>query len=70
MSEMVERVAEKLRAECLAVFGSTWNNDVAARFARAAIDTMREPTEAMALVYADPQEATMYWQAMIDTALK
>jgi len=36
-----ERVAEALRAECLLIFGSTWNLDNANRLARTAIDVMK-----------------------------
>lgn len=68
---MVERVGEALRNECLAVFGSTWSNDVAWRFARTAIKAMREPTEAMkGATYMRDWEALEIWQAMVDAALK
>lgn len=33
----VEIVGEALRQECLKIFGTTWNNDVAWRLARVAI---------------------------------
>jgi hypothetical protein len=38
---MVERVRDALRAECLKVYGTNWNNDVAEEFARAAIAALR-----------------------------
>lgn len=44
---MVHAVAEALRAACLKEYGSNWNYDVSWAFARAAIEAMREPTEAM-----------------------
>lgn len=37
----IERVSERLRAECLEIFGSAWNRDVAERLARAAVDAMQ-----------------------------
>jgi hypothetical protein len=37
MSEMVERVGQALREACLEEFGTCWDNDVAWRFAEAAI---------------------------------
>ena len=46
-SEMVERVGEALSAACMEEFGATWNYDVRQKFARAAIEAMREPTEEM-----------------------
>lgn len=68
---MIERVGEALRKECLEVFGSTWSNDVAWRFARTAIKAMREPTEAMkGATYMRDWEALEIWQAMVDAALK
>lgn len=42
MSDMVERIGEALRKECLAIFGATWSNDVAWRLAQAAIEAMPE----------------------------
>lgn len=79
MSEMVERVA---RAMCEKA-GTDWSDTSGDEYApalinrpfwmqqaRAAIEAMRAPTDRMALVYADPTEAEMYWQAMIDEALK
>jgi hypothetical protein len=46
-SEMVKRVGERLRNECLDVFGATWSYDVAWRFANAAIEEMRTPNDEM-----------------------
>lgn len=71
MESMIERVGERLRKECLEVFGSTWSNDVAWRFARAAIEEMRLHTEAMELAgdeHAD--RGAVVWMAMIDASLK
>lgn len=74
-SEMVERVGAELRRACLAEFGRTWSNDVAWRFARAAIAAMREPTKAMERsYYAACDEAGMVlwktgYRAIIDAAL-
>lgn len=74
MESMVERVGERLRKECLEVFGSTWNYDIAWRFARAAIDELREPTPEMfngANRYMDSPSVNMaWWNAMLDAALK
>jgi hypothetical protein len=80
MSEMVERVGAALRKACLKEYGTNWGNDVAWRFARAALVAMREPTEGMktigdraSLRYgAHDCEVPMsdVWRAMIDEALK
>ncbi|TBG78634.1 hypothetical protein ELG76_04260 [Rhizobium leguminosarum] len=70
---MVERVGERLRKECLEVFGSTWSNDVAWRFARAAIESLRKPTEAMVNETGGGEcnkWARGAWALMIDAALK
>jgi hypothetical protein len=74
---MIERVGERLRAECLEVFGSTWSNDVAWRFARAAIEALREPTEAMEVAgdkasydYLPRHIAVTAYKAMVEAALK
>jgi hypothetical protein len=79
MESMVERVGAELRKECLEVFGATWSNDVAWRFARAAITAMREPTPEMEkglqayldhlTAYDEPSCSTAY-HCMIDAALK
>ncbi len=82
-SEMTQRVGAKLRKECEAVFGASWSNDVAWRFARAAIEAMREPTQQMRLAgiaewsRPDPtpeHESTLVfnavYRAMIDAALR
>lgn len=45
--EMVKKVAEALKAQCLKEFGSTWDYDTTWNFARAAIEAMREPTDDM-----------------------
>jgi hypothetical protein len=71
MNEKVEQVGEALRNECRKVFGSAWSNDVAWRFARVAIEAMREPTEAMiaaALRNNHPRDVET-WRTMIDAAL-
>lgn len=77
MPEMIERVGERLRKECLEVFGSTWSYDVAWRFSRAAIEEMRENTPAMseAMRMANMNIVGGYggpsgWEAAIDAALK
>lgn len=36
--EMVERAAQALRAECLKIFNTNWNNDIAIRFANTALE--------------------------------
>lgn len=69
MSEMVERVAQAICGD-----DNPANILTIHRIrARAAIEAMREPTEAM--VYADtvkewPSDACAAWKAMIDEALK
>lgn len=70
MSEMVERVANVLMREGI---GFTATKDDAEAMARAAIASMREPTEAMVKagfdednLYRHPSES---WPAMIDAAL-
>lgn len=82
-SEMVERVGEALSVACMEEFGATWNYDVRQKFARAAIEAMREPTFSMAnagmhIFSAAPvdtgwrdlaRESGNLWQAMIDAAL-
>ncbi|QND42940.1 hypothetical protein HB770_20740 [Rhizobium leguminosarum bv. viciae] len=69
---MIKRVGERLRTECLTVFGSTWSYDVAWRFAAAAIEAMRDPTTEMfeaAKVHMDSPSSNMaWWNAMIDAA--
>jgi len=77
MSDMVERVAIALCDKAL--WDGAWlqaneteRNEQRYR-ARAAIEAMREPTEAM--VHADtvkewPSDACAAWKAMIDEALK
>lgn len=39
-TNQIERVGEALRRECLAIFGSTWSNDIAWRLASTAIKEM------------------------------
>lgn len=41
----VTDVAEVLKRECMAVFGATWSNDVAMRFARAVLTHLRAQNE-------------------------
>jgi hypothetical protein len=68
MSEMVERVALIMRAACAQP--DTWENR-----ARAAIEAMREPTEAMIAASNREWDGRMShrssgaWRAMIDAAL-
>lgn len=78
-SEMVEQVARAIkRARALPGTNPVARlSDVDRRAARAAIEAMREPTEAMldAACQADGSrrpnpEALIHWQAMIDTALE
>lgn len=78
MNEMIERVA---RAICLADTGLPEGETADARewyrcAARAAIEAMREPTDAMlaeggvAMSFAShPSDANRSWRAMIDAAL-
>jgi hypothetical protein len=82
MSEMIERVARALD-ECHDPSSwhpyDFWDHDFALELARAAIEAMREPTDAMkqagddfsgnlAITHDASGEGT--WQAMIDAALK
>lgn len=74
MSEMVERVA---RAMFEADRGGSWddvreNSKAMWRsFARAAIEAMREPTEAMINVgWRSMNDERLPWEVMIDAALK
>ena len=81
--EMVQRVAEALRAACLKEFGSTWSYDRAWAFARAAIEAMREPNDVMlaagqwtisdnltvSVCVENNRKAAQIWQAMIGKAL-
>jgi len=65
--DMIERVARAIAEQN---HGSTWDEWIDE--ARAAIEAMREPTEAM--INAGDRtdhdvEATMVWRAMIDEAL-
>jgi hypothetical protein len=68
MSEMIERVA---KAICAAYSNDPWDNldahwlRVYRTEARAAIESMREPTGPMLSVGSD-----LMWRAMIDEALK
>lgn len=83
MSEMVDRVANAIRAKSREIYmrvNMRWddpeetqpiNAEEAAEIARAAIEAMREPTKKM--VEAGTYRHAVYeegWQAMIDAALK
>ena len=81
MSEMVERVARSLFQRDVQedVCDGTWEENPALHEriladARAAIEAMREPTEAMsmALPYINfsPIDARFAWRAMVSEALK
>jgi hypothetical protein len=80
MSEMVERARDALRAECIEVFGSNWSNDIAERFARVVMASMRMPTldvltaaynsEPIPSMRADMPHYFRAWRAGIDEALK
>ena len=73
MSEMIERIATVMRAAYVTDINPHWNG-----VARAVIEAMREPTEAMAVAGAEwvddgmalKTSAETVWQAMIDAALK
>lgn len=72
MSEMVERVAESLRASMPGLTNPEawpWKT-----LARAAIEAMREPTEDMADAGAietnSEEDAIECWKAMIEEALR
>ena len=76
---MVERVAKALHkadnpdGSYEGFFAHTPDPQIYERMARAAIEAMREPTEAMdeeGAIFSDCNAATRTWQAMIDAALK
>ena len=83
MSDMIERVGSALANACMDEFGRTWTNDVRWKFARAAIEAMREPTPHMQEAGAaelERQRIALEWDspsiwigkffsAMIDSAL-
>ena len=86
MSEMIEKVARAIAAEDIhlaaafsgvgSVNAQHYERKIAFQMARAAIEAMREPTEAMidkgAVAEGDGNlavEAQNIWQAMIDGAL-
>jgi hypothetical protein len=68
---MIERVAKALVASRRLPDGCLINWDVFRADARAAIEAMREPTEAMQAVYLVPGSLAEedIWPAMIDAAL-
>lgn len=72
MGEMVERIALKLISEDVGLLTKT----AARRAAKAAIEAMRDPTEAVLAAgsmrdgYCDPQPMNIKWADMIDEALK
>lgn len=79
MSEMVERVARAIyfrgddQGDTAWHHCQLWHRDVAREQARAAIEAMREPTEAMVkAAYGRERTGTERgnWRAMIDAALK
>jgi hypothetical protein len=75
MSEMVERVAQAIGAKVGDFIDAAgWlgpeTHAMGLERARAAIASMREPTDAMALVDTDPEDSTRIWVKMIDEALK
>jgi hypothetical protein len=71
-TEMELKVALALRARCLEIFGTTWNNEDTMALARAAIRAMREPTQEMidAPWFVMDEEHTIKagWEDMIDAA--
>jgi hypothetical protein len=80
MSEMIKRVAAALTAAFEAQ-GRVFNDNEVDWLAEAAIEAMREPTEAMLMAPGEPYGGNVpredglaarrtAWQAMIDEALK
>ena len=67
---MNERVAQALRAACRDEFGTDWNNDVARKFARVAIEAMRRPTAEMWEAWSHERDPWGAYEAMILEALK
>ena len=74
MSEMVERVARAIISSASSYAGYEANSDYWDSLARAAIEAMREPTEAMVNAAPDLRGVDFYptdvWRAMIEAALK
>jgi hypothetical protein len=70
MSEMVERVADRLQTLAFELFYDPWTDETSEKFARAAIEAMREPTLSMvhAGAWAGPFTIDRY-MAMIVSAL-
>jgi hypothetical protein len=71
MSEMIERVAKAIFDTMDVTDGL--DGSAAERYARAAIEAMRESTQAMddaGAIYSDCNGAPRTWEAMIDEALR
>lgn len=69
---MGERVARAIQVKLdheFAERGGLAADEMAAMAARAAIEAMREPTDAMVDVGEDEEGSINIWQAMIDAAL-
>lgn len=69
MSVMIDKVAEDMRLAAIQR-GNPIHPALAHHLAVTALNALKKPTDAMLLVYTDPQEAEMYWQAMLNEALK
>jgi hypothetical protein len=74
MSEMIERVAAALKQRARLHQITILVEADAMDLAKAAIEAMREPTEAMKLAPPDvnfgPEDAAFAWKQMIDAALE
>lgn len=75
MSEMIERVGDALRTACRKEYGTDWNYNVAWKFARVAIEAMREPTDEMYDRYRCEKpwkdlNSHEVWRLWIDSALE
>lgn len=73
MSEMIERIAKAIKAKAWAI-DLPLRDEECSEIARAAIEAMREPTNAMMFAPPDvqfgPADAEFVWHCMIDEALR
>jgi hypothetical protein len=80
MNQLVDRVADRLRATCREEYGSDWNIDVARNFARASLNELRTPPPQVMAILArmvlDGSKATgprwldERWNAIVDILVR